>query len=672
MPGRTNLLPRVRGRWRISLPLARSAIALSAVAAVVTTQVIEPIGQAHAQDLSPSRPASAALATRAALAAAGLHLTGGSARSSAKRANLDLRNEATGSYRVSAATLRFLSHDLGLRIGGSRLLTGDRAGSKLTISVAGPTGLRFGLAGAMAKSLVPSFPRATLVVDEAADSVTLTASAEAPAHAKVTVAVAHASTTTLAGGRDLTGSVTLDAKLFGTTVSLAGPVTDAAGTAAVSLSGALSADAALEPGLVTLARGSTVTVTTAGGLHLAGRATLGLPGHQLRVAVAGAVSDPANWSLAVSRGSSHGALLPGLTLSSGAAGTVSDTRGAVRFDVHGHLAKAWATVPGVSVTSGTAEFADRLPAGSTAAPPAIVDQTPWADVTGDMRIAAGSGAAAATIAAHGTVAANLSTGAATLTAQSAPQTLTTSPVKTVLGTSDYGGRLTVESGAIKGKIRGTGHITLQPAHAAAVAADASVALTTAGTLVADFPADRSLLGLGQAGTVDTLYWASAATGFTTATGAHVQLPAGLSAATRGDAAAAITPVTGTPQSGASASPKISASTSPTPSASASPKTSSAARTAGAAAASTGAGTPSYTLSGPVYSFIENTLGIPVGSSPTVSGSLSGQTLTLTVGSPGPLPLSLPAASRPRRSAAQPSPSTSRPTRSRWTQVPRPG
>jgi hypothetical protein len=63
---------------------------------------------------------------------------------------------------------------------------------------------------------------------------------------------------------------------------------------------------------------------------------------------------------------------------------------------------------------------------------------------------------------------------------------------------------------------------------------------------------------------------------------------------------------------------------------------------GVKAADATAGTTSYTLSDGVYSFITNTLGISLGSSPTVTGTLSGQTLTLTAGAPGPLPLSLPA------------------------------
>ncbi len=45
---------------------------------------------------------------------------------------------------------------------------------------------------------------------------------------------------------------------------------------------------------------------------------------------------------------------------------------------------------------------------------------------------------------------------------------------------------------------------------------------------------------------------------------------------------------------------------------------------------------------PIGTFLTQRLGIPLGSSPILSGVLSGTTLTLTVGGPGPLPLTLPA------------------------------
>jgi hypothetical protein len=49
---------------------------------------------------------------------------------------------------------------------------------------------------------------------------------------------------------------------------------------------------------------------------------------------------------------------------------------------------------------------------------------------------------------------------------------------------------------------------------------------------------------------------------------------------------------------------------------------------------------SYTLSGPVYDFITKTLNIPLGSA-TVTGTLSGSTLTLSAGAPTSLPASVP-------------------------------
>jgi hypothetical protein len=64
-------------------------------------------------------------------------------------------------------------------------------------------------------------------------------------------------------------------------------------------------------------------------------------------------------------------------------------------------------------------------------------------------------------------------------------------------------------------------------------------------------------------------------------------------------------------------------------------------TAGRARAATApAGSTTYTLSGPVFDFITKTLNIPLGSA-TLSGSLSGHTLTLNAAAPTALPASLP-------------------------------
>jgi hypothetical protein len=55
----------------------------------------------------------------------------------------------------------------------------------------------------------------------------------------------------------------------------------------------------------------------------------------------------------------------------------------------------------------------------------------------------------------------------------------------------------------------------------------------------------------------------------------------------------------------------------------------------------GAPSTSYTLSSSVYSFLSSTLGIPLGGSPTVTGTLSGDTLTVATGGLGTLRVSLP-------------------------------
>ena len=325
--------------------------------------------------------------------------------------------------------------------------------------------------------------------------------------------------------------------------------------------------------------------------------------------MSGTVTDTANWTLNVSGSTAPATPLPGLPLAAGLTGTVTDVAGAVRFDVHDTATATWTVEPGVTVSAGSFELSDKLPATGVLVAPGVVDGTPWADVTGT--VATGS-SGATQVAGTGTAAFNLSSGAGLLKAtQSATLTLASSPTQVVLSQTSLSGNLTLGSSAITGPVTGTGTVTVTPASGSPVTATASVTLTTSGTLVVNFPLDISLIDAVSAGTPGTVYWAAAAvTGFAVS-GGTVNLPAGLSVTT----ATATTPTAPTP---------------PTPPTGGS----------GTGGNPTGPANSTYQLSTAVANFLKS-LAVPLASS-TLSGVLGGTTLTVTLPAPTGLPFTLPA------------------------------
>jgi len=605
--------------------------ALVAAAGLVTTQLVIPLSQASAATVKrplPGLRAGLSPAVRPHLPALPRTIRGQGGirvlapglpkpvhRAARHAKHVPLPPEKTGSYRVSPAVSAFLSQGLGLPVPGRHpMLTGTRSGRTLTADFAVAPKLRLGLPSGVA---APSFSRARAEVDEATNTITLTATAR---NARLSVTITHASTATLAGGTegsDLASRLTLPVPVpvpGHAAASLAGSLGYAPGhPASVALTGSLPGGGVLDPGRAELGAGTKITLTTAGGLRISGPAELGPPGHALHVTVDGALRRAGDWTLTAAGGPGGAALLPGLALAPGVTGTVTDDRGHVAYDIRARAAGTWAPLPGVSLAGGTVEFADTQPGPDMLAAPGAAGATPWADVTGLVTVGRTAGA-------HGTLAANLSTGRGVLAAtDTAPVVLATTPARTVLTGASFGGPLTIGSAAIHGSVRGTGRMTVSPAHHAPVSTDATLGLTPAGTLTAGFPVDRAALGLGSAGWRDTGFWASAATTAGGFPGGRVSVPAGLSAA-------APDRVTASPAQTAVPGPVAPAA--PTP--------------AAKVTTANGTGTSSYTLSSGVYNFITKTLGIPLGSSPDVTGSLSGDTLTLTVGSPGQLPLSLPA------------------------------
>jgi hypothetical protein len=678
-------------RRRLRSRAVRAALVLAAAAAVLAATAIQPLA-ASAQTLSvphPGKPAtisarpktrpghwSAATAKPAVRRHPVINLTQARQQAIAQAA----KTEKTAGYRVSPAVLNFLSKGLGLRLEPSVTFTGVKSGATLKVSLSAPEvslGLPAGIPG-------PRFSRTAMTIDPATGAISLTAGS-ADGTLRVAIPDGRAAVISSAGG--LSSDITLRVPVLGQTAALSGRLSYPArgGEADVGLSGHLPAGVDFGNGTAELSNGATVTLSTADGLRVLGAATLGRPGHQLDVTLSGAESGEHGWTFGVS-GADGGSLtpLPGLALAPGLTGSLTvSARGTARFDVHGRTARPWSPLRGVSV-SGNFEFSNIIPNERVVPAPGISGATPWAAVDGIVTLASGATASGSTApggtasgatapgstapggtasgtsasagtasgtAAPGAVAVNLVSGRGVLTGGgTAPVRLAAGRDGLVLDQAGFRGGLTVGADGVSGSVLGTGRVTLTGA-GRSVTADSALTVTPAGSLVLSFPADRSILGLGTPGHEDMAYWASAATrGFTGApksiaggagiaaagtSGVRLDLPAGLSATTPGSASVSL-PVTGAGLPGQ----RSSAASVSLRGASAGGGRAGTLRSGEKNAASADAGTGSYTLSSAVYSFLTGTLNIPLGSA-TLSGSLSGQTLTVGVAAPTALPSSLP-------------------------------
>jgi hypothetical protein len=538
--------------------MARIVIIAAASAAVVASQVIAPLS---ASALTPPPPAPSAQHKPSAPSgpvadpalAPGKPVPWSAARAKPHPAPGPTVNAAalraqalagaakparTASYAVSPAFLAFLRTGLGMPMETSTTFTGVRSGSSLTVSLPAPERLRTSVPGAA----MPAFTRSLLTINQHTGAATLTAPATT---GSLKVTIPDVTSSTLAG---LSGDVTARLPVLGQTVALSGALAYRAGaSASVSLSGALPASADLQHGVAELAAGATVTAATAGGLRVAGTATLGPAGRQLSVGVSGAITGTDGWNLAVTSAGST-APLAGLALSPKASGSVTSARGRVSYDVKGATARPWAAAPGVTV-SGAVELGNGLPNGHLIPAPGLSGTQSWADVTGTVALASG-------VTTPGTAAINLATGQGLLTsAGRTPVTLATPDGTVIHDSAGFHGTLTVSP---------SGQVT-------------------------------------------------------------ASLPRQLSRWTAADLA---TP--GTPATPSAAQPAGTAGATAHPAAKAAVAGQSAA--AGASA--------SYTLSGPVLNFITATLHIPL-SSATLTGTLSGSTLTLSAAAPTSLPASVP-------------------------------
>jgi hypothetical protein len=592
--------PERPGRGRRLLP--RAAISLLLSAAVFAGTDLAPLSSAGAQ--TPT-------ATVSELAKTGLF-----------RASAPMPKSATRTYRESPAAFAFLTKGLHLPLGTSHDLTGAKSGNGLRLTVAAPSVASMRLPKGISS---PWGATATLTINPATNAETVSSSS---ASGSVTVTITHAASAKLASS-DVNGRVTDRISVFKTTEVLTGRLTDKDGVAIIALSGYLPAPAAAAPDVV-FAKGTKLTLAPDGRLAVAGAARLGPAGRSVVESVNGTVTDLANWSLNASSAGALApkALLPGLRLPRSLSGTVSDSSGAVGYDLRGTAPATWPVLDGVKVRSGAVELSDRLPAGRMFTAPGVVNGTDWADVVGTVSLAS----AGTTLSTQGGVAFNLSTGAGLLNSdQTGGVPLRANGSKIVLSGTTLTGHLHLDSSFIAGSITGTGTVLLQPKGQGRVAADATVVIT-GGKLVVSFPLDLSHLGLAPAGSVGTVYTATGAVrNFAITASRATNLPAGLSVAFGPDTAPKAVRGPSVPMAGIEDFNTFEAGAlfAITNKAVTSTKT-------------TKSTTPSktFTVSSAVVTFLKK-LGLSVASS-TLTGVLSGTTLTVSLPAPTSLPFTLPA------------------------------
>ena len=289
-------------------------------------------------------------------------------------------------YSISTGAEQFLN-SLGLKL-GSTTLTGSVSGGKLTLTAAAPSNLPITLpAGDQGLTFGPT----TLVVDTAADTLTVTASASAAqgTTGSLSVTLNHVSTTTLSSA-DLHATVSITGlSVFGATVDLTGSLTYSGGKVAVALSGTLDNDVVVKDGVLTIDHGTTVAYSTKDGLTVSGSVDIGTDPAKFTVAFTGSISDLQNWSLSVTDAGNAPSFTPvdGLTITPNFTGTLTDTNGTIGFDVSGQDVTTWSPTTAVQVAVNHIEVSNQAPAAALTCPADLTDGQIWADVSGSVTYA---------------------------------------------------------------------------------------------------------------------------------------------------------------------------------------------------------------------------------------------------------------------------------------------
>jgi hypothetical protein len=586
--------------------LPRTALLLLLVLALLPLAAVIPATKASAATPNlPSAPSNSTQGATKPIDAATLAAKNQAAANSV--------TPTDGTYQVSNTVYSFLAKSLGVPIGSSPNLTGMKSGTKITLTVGAPTSVPVpsGIAA-------PAFGNTTLTIDTVANTLIVQSTASGTVAAKLKIVISHASTSTLTSV-DWATALSITAPVLNERVTLTGSLKYKAGALAPALIGFLPADAVLRPGVATVSKGAQVIVKSSG-VHISGSATIGSGPATTGLAVSGVIAAPNNWSLSLTppKTATNWTPLTGIAELPAFTGTLTDNVGKVRFDVTSTVPVSWSPTNGVNLVTKTVEYANTTP--PVGSPAGQAAGTAWINLAGHVAVPAGS---AGTLNTTGSFIVNLANGkAALLSSQNGTLTLATTPARVVASMSVLRGTFTVGATSISGSVTGNAQVSIGPDPA-----QATLAVSAEGSLIISFPADISQFGLGPMGDFGTVVWASApvASYLVSGTNNTAPLTTGFSALnvsmTAPPGGSQQPPANQPPANQPPANQQLNSSTAtPTPS-----------PTAGKSS--------TYGISSSVQQFL-NSIGVSLNST-TLTGTLSGSTLTLTVSAPSNLPISLP-------------------------------
>jgi hypothetical protein len=371
--GRQGISGSVRGTGRVTLAGAGRNVSSQ------TALTVTPAGTLRA-----SLPAGLTAAAKGGATAPRSAVVAAAATSRSVSKKTATAADSTSSYTLSGAVYNFLTATLNIPL-GSPTLTGTLSGQTLTASASAPTGLPSSLPGWIPD---PGYVNTQVSVDEATDTLTLTAATAGGTGmtATLSVTIANASTSSLTDGTDVTGSLALGNVPFagGSAATLTFGLGYTGGALSASLSGQLTSAATFAGGTVTLPAGeTTIGLATGTGLTVQGTADINAGGSTAAVSVNGTLTDLSHWSLTVSDANAPvWQPATGLTVTPDFTGSISDTAGTIGFDLTTSgqgPAATWIAPDGSTLSVGSLEVSNQAP--SSAAACSASDVT-----TGDMWI----------------------------------------------------------------------------------------------------------------------------------------------------------------------------------------------------------------------------------------------------------------------------------------------
>jgi hypothetical protein len=288
---------------------------------------------------------------------------------------------------LSAGVYNFLTQTLGIPV-GSQTVTGTLSGQTLTVTVGAPGPLPLTMPAGIP---VPVFGATTITVDEAANVLTLDASATAGVTAALQVTISSANTASMTDGTNLSSSLTLGNVPFvgGSTISLAGSLGYSGGILTASLTGALTSALAVASGAVVLQPGTSLTLATGTGLVLNGAAQIGSGANSFAVAVTGSLTDLSNWSVKVTGTSATWNPVASLQVNPDFSGTVTATSGSVGFDLTAtaNPVVSWIPGSGTTVSLNSIEVSNMTPATGADCPSSVAAGDVWLGAAGTFSYA---------------------------------------------------------------------------------------------------------------------------------------------------------------------------------------------------------------------------------------------------------------------------------------------